>query len=92
MTDKENKSPLQIVLQLEEARIGEPARLESIKESLNTGKELLETDKQYLQEKASELHKAIEHQMMVDWAIDFVKKLQEKEKMGYTEWVHPRRI
>src|SRR2546426_629521 len=80
MTDKENKSPLQIVLQLEEARLGEPARLESIKKSLNTGKELLESDKQYLQEKTSELHKAVEHQMMVDWAIDFVQKLQEKEK------------
>ena len=80
MTDKENKSPLQIVLQLEEARLGEPARLESIKKSLNTGKELLESDKQYLQEKTSELHKAVEHQMMVDWAIDFVRKLQEKEK------------
>src|SRR5947209_6144121 len=80
MTDKENKSPLQIVLQLEEARVGEPARLESIKKSLNTGKELLESDKQYLQEKTSELQKAVEHQMMVDWAIDFVRKLQEKEK------------
>src|SRR3989442_718039 len=80
MTDKENKSPLQIVLQLEETREGEPARLESIKKSLNTGKELLESDKQYLQEKTSELQKAVEHQMMVDWAIDFVRKLQEKEK------------
>ena len=80
MADKENKSPLQIVLQLEEARLGEPARLESIKQSLNTGKELVESDKQYLQEKTSELQKAVEHQMMVDWAIDFVKKLQEKEK------------
>ncbi|HET6458574.1 MAG TPA: hypothetical protein VFG24_06815 [Nitrosopumilaceae archaeon] len=74
-----NKSRIRIVLQLQEARIGDPSRLESIKESLTAGKELPESDVQYLKQTSGQLKTAIEHQMMCDWAIDFVKKFQEKK-------------
>ena len=55
-------------------------RLESIKESLRTGQELPESDKMYIAEQAAQLQKAIEHQMLSDWAMDFVQKIREKEK------------
>jgi len=41
MSDTENQLPIRIVLQLQEARIGDRNRLESIKESLNTLKKSL---------------------------------------------------
>ncbi|HYL67347.1 MAG TPA: hypothetical protein VEU72_09410 [Nitrosopumilaceae archaeon] len=75
-----NKDHIHVILQLEEARIGDHDRLESIKNSLNTGQELPESDKKYIEEQAAQLKKAIEHQMLADWAMDFVKNLREKEK------------
>ena len=80
MSYNDNKTRIKIVMQLQEARIGDPSRLESIKESLTAGKELPESDVQYLKQTSGELKTAIEHQMMCDWAIDFVKKFQEKKK------------
>ena len=80
MSDTENQLPIRIVLQLQEARIGDRNRLESIKESLSAGKELSETEKKYLEEKSAQLQMAIDHHTMVDWAMNFVRKLQEKEK------------
>jgi hypothetical protein len=71
---------IRVILQLEEARIGDHDRLESIKKSLSTGQELPESDKQYITEQAAQLQKAIEHQVLADWAMDFIQKLREKEK------------
>src|SRR4029077_13314467 len=79
MIDKEHPH-IHVILQLEEARIGDHDRLESIKESLSTGQELPESDKQYIAEQAEQLKKAVEHQMLADWAMDFIQKLREKEK------------
>jgi len=80
MSYNDNKTRIRIVMQLQEARIGDPSRLESIKESLAAGKELAESDVQYLKQTSGQLKTAIEHQMMCDWAIDFVHKFQEKKK------------
>ncbi|HKC78850.1 MAG TPA: hypothetical protein VKB83_02000 [Nitrosopumilaceae archaeon] len=80
MSANDNKTRIKIVMQLQEARIGDPGRLESIKESLTAGKELPESEVLYLKQTSGELKTAIEHQMMCDWAIDFVKKFQEKKK------------
>jgi hypothetical protein len=80
MSHNENRTRIKIVLQLLEARIGDPSRLDSIKESLTAGKELPESDIQYLKQTSGQLKTAIEHQMMCDWAIDFVQKFQEKRK------------
>ena len=79
MANKEHPH-IRVILQLEEARIGDQNRLESIKESLRTGQELPESDKMYIAEQAAQLQKAIEHQMLSDWAMDFVQKIREKEK------------
>jgi hypothetical protein len=75
------KSVNHIVLQLQEARIGDKDRLQVIKESLNSGKELTESDKQYLHEKSSELKNAIDYLSKVEWTVDFIEKLQ-KERHG----------
>ncbi len=79
MTNKEQPH-IHVILQLEEARLGDQNRLESIKKSLSTGQELAESDKQYITEQAAQLQKSMEHQMLADWAMDFVKNLREKEK------------
>jgi hypothetical protein len=80
MSHNENRTRIKIVLQLLEARIGDPSRLDSIKESLTAGKELPESDIQYLKQTSGQLKTAIEHQMMCDWAMEFVQKFQEKRK------------
>ena len=85
MASNDDKTRIKIVLQLQEARIGDPSRLASIKESLTSGKELAESDIQYLKQTSGQLKSAIEHQMMCDWAIEFVKKFQEnKNKKEFT--------
>ena len=85
MASNDDKTRIKIVLQLQEARIGDPSRLASIKESLTSGKELAEGDIQYLKQTSGQLKSAIEHQMMCDWAIEFVKKFQEnKNKKEFT--------
>src|SRR5437588_4753710 len=76
---KEKQIPIQIIIKLEEAKIGDPDRLESIKKSLSINQELPESDKQYLTEQAAQLQNAIEPQMFADWATDFIQRLQEKE-------------
>ncbi len=75
------KSVTHVVLQLQEARIGDRNRLQVIKESLITGKELTESDKQYLHEKSFELKSALDYLSKVEWTIDFIQKLQ-KERHG----------
>jgi hypothetical protein len=82
--NRENHPNIHLVLQLEEARMGDKDRLESIKKTLNIGQELPESEKQYLEEQVEELQKAIDHQMMVDWAMDFVQELQHKVKKNFT--------
>jgi hypothetical protein len=77
---KENQSQIHFVLQLEESRLGDQKRLESIKKTLSTGTELPEVDKQYLEEQSAQLQKAFGHELMAKWTMDFVQKLQEKEK------------
>ena len=79
-TSKQVRPRIKIVMQLQEARVGDSGRLESIKESLVAGKELPESDIQYLEQTSGQLQAAIEHQLMCDWTIDFVQKLQEKNK------------
>src|SRR6267143_281428 len=82
--NRENHPNIHLVLQLEEARMGDKDRLELIKKTLNTGQELPESEKQYLEEQVEELQKAIDHQMMVEWAMDFVQELQQKVKKNFT--------
>jgi len=76
---REEDSPIKLILRLQEARTGEPQRLESIKKTLNSGREIAEHDMKYLQQLSSKLYAGFEHQRMVDWAMGFVRKLQEKE-------------
>ncbi len=78
--NKEKQSQIHFVLQLEEARLGDQKRLESIKKTLSIGQELPEIDKQYLEEQSAQMEKAFGHELMTKWALDFVQKLQEKEK------------
>jgi len=74
-----------MVLVLQEARIGDPDKLASIKKSLDSRQELPEGDKRYLEAKSLELQKMLEHHTMVDWAGNFVKNLKAKQnKKVYT--------
>ena len=82
---EEDQSRISMVLVLQEARIGDPSKLASIKKSLDSRKELADGDKQYLEEKSVELQKMLEHQTMVDWAGNFVENLKAKQnKKVYT--------
>jgi len=82
---EEDQSRISMVLVLQEARIGDPGKLASIKKSLDSRKELADGDKQYLEEKSVELQKMLEHQTMVDWAGNFVENLKAKQnKKVYT--------
>ena len=82
---EEDQSRISMVLVLQEARIGDPTKLASIKKSLDDRKELPEGDKKYLEAKSIELQKMLEHQTMVDWAGNFVENLKAKQnKKVYT--------
>ena len=74
------KQSLHFVLQLEEARLGDQKRLDSIKKTLSTGQILPEVDRKYLEEQSAQLEEAFGHELMAKWALDFVQKLQDKEK------------
>ena len=82
---EEDQSRISMVLVLQEARIGDPAKLASIKKSLDDKKELAEGDKRYLEAKSLELQQKLEHRTMVDWAGSFVENLKAKQnKKVYT--------
>ena len=82
---EEDQSRISMVLVLQEARIGDPTKLASIKKSLDDKKELAEGDKRYLEAKSLELQQKLEHRTMVDWAGSFVENLKAKQnKKVYT--------
>src|SRR2546428_1091204 len=78
--NKENQPHMHMVLQLEEAKIGDHVRLESMKKTLSMGQELPEVDKQYLKEQTAQLKDAFGPLVMAAWATDLAQKTQEKEK------------
>lgn len=79
MIKKRYQPSLRLIQQLEDAKIGDPGRLKTIKSSLETGKQIPEADSLYIQELAIQLPRAIEQQMMDDWGRDYAQKLQERE-------------
>ncbi len=82
---EEDQSRLRMVLMLEEARVGDPSKLDYIKKTLNSREELAEGDKQYIEDTSSELKRILEHQTMVDWAANFINNLKEKhDKKSYS--------
>ena len=84
MINRKVRPSIRLLLQLEEAKIGDPERLKEIKKSLEISKQIPESDNQYLQELADQLQKGIEQQVMEDWGKDYAQKLREKEK-SYNE-------
>jgi len=81
--NKENQPILHLVLQLEEARLGDHDRLESIKRTLSSGQELPQVDRQYLGEQVSQLHETFGPILMAEWERDFAQKIHEKKKNMY---------
>ncbi len=55
MIDDETKLSLEIIEELQNARIGDPSRLSAIKFAIEGGRQLHESDKQYLRQKQDEL-------------------------------------
>jgi len=69
-----------LVDRLQDAKIGDSGRLDSIKKYLESGKAIYESDRQYLKEKSKQLEDALEHQSKVEWTIDFIQRLEKAKR------------
>ncbi len=69
-----------LISQLKEAKIGDAEKLNHIGMLLESGKNVEESDKQYLKENAKHLKQIADYKTKVIWTQDAVKKLQDREQ------------